>query len=261
MTPAVLEDHSLESEQREPEMAVTAAVLEERVDNHIKAFKWLMLVVIAWLAAISVELYHMNGTMNRVEKAQANAPAQIVARLLSRPAASKEEAMDALLAASTILNSSKSGPVRPDAAVLKQTAAEIMKSQDSYPELPAVWQATSAFINYRSSALLPSSSRTSQARGVRCIMELGRNGMIFRNCELSLETISDHYKDISVNGAPAVFNFINCIVHYSGGSIPAKELYFSGSILEFRVHTVPDPVGVVAMRQLMASDPDAHLSL
>src|ERR1019366_3682727 len=113
MLAAGLEYHALESERDEFEMAVTAAVLEERVNN----LKWVLGGIIAWLVIISGELYHLNGTMNRVEKAQANAPAQIVARLLRRPAASKEEAMDSLLAASTILNSSKNGPVKPDAAV------------------------------------------------------------------------------------------------------------------------------------------------
>jgi hypothetical protein len=86
-------------------------------------------------------------------------------------------------------------------------------------------------------------------------------GWIFNNCELSLETLAENIKDNKVNGAPAAFNFINCIVHYSGGPIPAKELHFSDSILDFQVRTIPPPVGILAMRQLMTADQNATISL
>lgn len=63
----------------ELEVPMTVAVLEERVNSHIKFVWTLMAVGFAWLAGISLTLYQMNGTMNRVEKAQADAPAKLVA--------------------------------------------------------------------------------------------------------------------------------------------------------------------------------------
>ena len=81
MVAACLEDRAVESERHEPEMAITLAVLEERVNVYIK-FVWaLMAVGFAWLIGVSLVLYQMNGTMNRVEKAQVDAPARIVAGL------------------------------------------------------------------------------------------------------------------------------------------------------------------------------------
>jgi hypothetical protein len=61
---------------------VTVAVLEERVNNHIKLFWKVIAGGGLWLAAISGALYHINGTMNRVAIAQANAPARIVASVV-----------------------------------------------------------------------------------------------------------------------------------------------------------------------------------
>src|ERR1035437_59957 len=84
MPTALVEDRVLESEAREPEMAITVGILEERVNGHIKFVWTLMGVGFTWLAGISIVLYQMNGTMNRVEKAQVDAPARIITGLLKR---------------------------------------------------------------------------------------------------------------------------------------------------------------------------------
>ena len=149
-----LDDRALESGRQEPEMAITAAVLEERVNN----LKWVLGGIIAWLVIISGELYHLNGTMGLVQKAQADAPARIVAGLLKRTPRTKDEMTDALSAASTILRTSRLGKVKPSPAVLKDLSSEIQSAQEKYPDLPSVWQTTGQFINYKSAALLPVSA-------------------------------------------------------------------------------------------------------
>lgn len=257
------------TEKSKDEMAITVAVLEERVNGHIK-FVWaLMSVGFAWLIGISLFLFNMNGTMNRVEKAQVNAPAQIVARLLTRPAATKEEASDALLATTVVLKQSKPGPVKPDAAVLKQAGSEIVKSQEKYPDLPAAWQAMSAFINYRSAVFRPSSSKAADARGVLCKVVINEKGLVFQNCEIALEDLADRFSANEIDNAPASVYFVNCIVTYNGGpildggpSLKAKNLYFSSNcILDFRVNTTPPPVGISAMRQLITTGENPHVAL
>jgi hypothetical protein len=155
-------------------MAMTVAVLEERVNNHIKGFKWVLGGVLLWLATISGELYHINGTMNRVEKAQADAPARIIAGLLNRTPHTKYEMADALGAASTILRASKLGEVKPSPAALKDLSSEIQNAQEQYPDLPAVWQTTGQFINYKSVALLPAAAEQVLASAARIDCRNGR---------------------------------------------------------------------------------------
>lgn len=156
-----LDDRALENGRYEPEMAITAAVLEERVNGHIKFVWTAMGIGFAWLAAISGTLYNMNGTMNRVEKAQADAPARIIAGLLKRTPHTRDEMADALGAASTILRTSRIGKVKPSLAVLRDLSSEIHNAQEQYPDLPSVWQTTGQFINYKSTALLPARARRS----------------------------------------------------------------------------------------------------
>jgi hypothetical protein len=92
-------------------------------------------------------------------------------------------------------------------------------------------------------------------------VSLGASGAVFKGCEISLEELAEHIKNIRVDGQAAKFSFIDCIVHYRGGPIPAKELLFSGSLLEFQVNSVPGPSGILALREFTANGPNAPIVL
>jgi hypothetical protein len=243
-------------------MAITVAVLEERVNGHIK-FVWTMMSVgFAWLGGISIFLFHMNGTMNRVEKAQVDAPSRIVAGLLKRAPHTKNEMTDALSATSTILRASKIGDVRPTAAALKDLSSEIQKVQEQYSSLPAVWQTTSALINYKSDALLSASSKTPvNASGKPCPANLtpAIAGFTFSNCEIDLEAISKHMQGNTINGNPAAFYFIHCIIHYRGGEIPPARYVFDDCLFRFDVQNTPSQSGITAMERLTTIDTGDHI--
>jgi hypothetical protein len=90
-------------------------------------------------------------------------------------------------------------------------------AQSNYPDLPQVWQATSALISYKSEVF----SGVSHLTGNRHIE--AREAFILTNCKISLETLAENFaKGILINGKPPDFVFINCIVHYSGGEYHPK---------------------------------------
>lgn len=261
MSAAYWEECSLEAEECTPEMGMTVAILEERVNNHIRIFWKVIGGAGLWLAAISGTLYHINGTMNRVEQAQANAPAQIVASLLKAPSASRADTSDTLSAVSTILRTAKSKEMRPDKAVLNQVSSEISKIQGKYPGLPSVWQATSAFINYKSDALLSPTSKTPTiAKGVPCKTSVGGQ-LVFSNCEIDLEDLSQQMADNTVNGQPMPFIFMHCIIRYHGGPIVRGHLTFDDCLFRFDVQVVPPSSGRLAMERLTIIDTGEHIDI
>src|ERR1700733_15397006 len=213
-------------------MAISIATLEERVSNHIKFFWVVVAFGFIWLAALTTLMIQVKGTVGRVEIAQADAPARMVAELLSKPTQSKEDLSVRLSASVTILRSSPPAIKKPDSAVLKAVSDQLAIAQDSYRDVPEVWQATSAFINYKAEAMLPASSSVAvTAKGINCSSKLeAQIGLVVNGCEIDLEDLSQHFTNNTVNGVPAPFVFIDCIVHYSGGSISAKRLIFKNCI-------------------------------
>jgi hypothetical protein len=163
---------------------MTVATLQERVDSHIRFFWTAVAGGIFWLGAISATLFNMNGTMNRVERAQADAPATIVAGLLKGSGGSKSDEMAGLVASATVFRTAKLTAVKPDNAALSPVAAEILKAQAKYPEQAEVWQATSAFINYKSVAFV---NRPTVSGA--CHPQFGPAGVILTHCELDLESL------------------------------------------------------------------------
>jgi hypothetical protein len=103
------------------------------------------------------------------------------------------------------------------------------------------------------------------ATGVPCHFSFGGQGVVYQNCEISLESIDSHFVDDRINGRPAPFVFVNCFVHYRGGQLKTKgPIIFQNSVLRFDVSSVPPPAGVNAMKQLtiaMAENGQIHLSL
>lgn len=248
---AVIEFPAETSQTETFDMAITIATLEERVTNHIKFFWVVVGFGFVWLSVLSALIYRTNDSVNRVEKAQVDAPAKIVAKILSESETSNAATVANLNAVVTILQSSKVGQVRPDVSVLRTVSSKLSDVQGKHPDLPQVWQATGAFINYKSDVLLPASSTTlTSAKNVRCEQKLTQAGWVFSNCETTLEELAQAIQGTVVNGLPAPFTFLHCIVHYKGGAIPAKRMIFLDCVFRFQVLAVPPPEGMVAMTQL-----------
>jgi hypothetical protein len=240
------------------ELTVQIGKLEERVNNHIKFFWGVAAAGFAWLAILSLLLYNINNNVKTLAVAQADTPAKIVAKLLSEPQTSSAKVASNLNAAATILRASKIGKVKPESSVLSTVSSKLAEAQTKYPDLPEVWQTTGVFITYKSEARLPVSQNTPfLTRGIGCNSQAGGAGWIFSNCEVTLEDIAERITGSTVNGSPAPFTFIHCIVHYSGGRIPAKQLTFVDCNFSFEVLIVPPREGMAVMRQLTAA-PDEN---
>ena len=111
--------------------------LEERVANHITFFRLAVGAGVVWLGAISVTLFTMNGTLNRLGQLQANSPARTAQALLKSPIKSKDEAAGNLAAVAAVLRSAPSrNTTKPDPTVLNSVSADIVTAQVQYPDLP-----------------------------------------------------------------------------------------------------------------------------
>jgi len=237
------------------ELTTKVATLEERVANNIILFRVVVGFGFVWLAAITWLLIQIKGTVDHLAQAQASVPVQVVGRLLGNSAASKAEIAANLNAAATILQTSKVGPSKPDSSALRTVSAKLSEIQQEYPDLLQVWQATGAFISYRSSA------RKTPIDTKQCTNTVQKEGMVIANCEVALEDLARHVSGNTLNGLPLPFTFVNCIVHYRGGSIPAKRLTFINCVFRFDVTSQPPREGVLAMRQLTTADNDADISI
>ncbi|HEY5175524.1 MAG TPA: hypothetical protein VII95_08175 [Terriglobales bacterium] len=240
-----------------PSVNEKVAILEERVSNHIKFFWVVVAFGFAWLGAITVLVYHTNTTVGRVEKAQADAPTRIVAGLLNNLNVPTAQMTVNLEAVSTVLQNSRVGRIKPDRTSLKTVADKISDVQRQYPDLIQAWQATGAFIGYKSEAIAPDLSKVlSVANHPSCEERMDPDGWTISNCETSLEDVALRIRNTRINGKPATFKFVNCIMHYSGGPLPGYQLTFYNCILRFQVQTVPSREAMIAMQQLTTSESD-----
>jgi len=231
----------------------TIAQLAERVDNHIRFFWVAVAAGFAWLAVLSGFLFNMNSTIGRVERAKADEPFRIVAGILNTQSVSREEEAGTLSAVSSILRSAQIMRAKPDKQTVNNVGTQIVKAQDKYPDLLITWKATASFINYKSKALLTTAGIPKGADGRECRGTFGALGWVFDRCEINLEGLAARITGNKINGEKAAFIFTHCIVHYNGGSIPAKRLTFIDSIFQFDVNRIPDVSGTAAMRQLALS--------
>lgn len=255
----------LESEENmasAAELTTELGKLEERVANHIKFFWVVVGFGFVWLGVLTGLLYQTKTSVNGIAKVEANTPAQIVAALLNNPVTTEHDAQENLAAAASVLQTAKIGKVRPDPEKLKAISDRLIDDQSQYPEMPQVWQTTGVFINYKFQVLLPSVSERTAAVGKNCHQEASLPGAFhFEGCEVSLEDLASKYSHNTDNGKPVPFQFINCIVHYSGGALPDGPMEFSNSILVFQITAVPPRNATKAMQQLEQADVLDHITL
>ncbi len=232
------------------------ARLEERIDNHIKffwvvvAFQFACLGGLLWLGLQS------KSSINTIAKTEANAPAQIVASILSSRPSSPTEAAASLDAASAIFKTAKVGKTRPDASKLKNVAEQLTNAQNAFPDLPQVWNTTGAFIGYKFQALLPTAAKVrEQVGGTACTTAIQLPGSLrFENCEVSLEDLARRFHRNTQNNHPAPFELVNCIVRYSGGALPDAPITFRNSLFIFEITAVPPRNAERLMNELARTD-------
>src|SRR6266567_4674799 len=87
------------------ELTTRVVALEENVRIHIKFFYGAIVLGMAWMIWLTNKTIDTNKTVNRVEQAQANAPGQIVAKILNTNPSSKAEVANNLIAVATVLKS------------------------------------------------------------------------------------------------------------------------------------------------------------
>ena len=232
------------------------ARLEERIDNHIKffwvvvAFQFTCLAGLLWLGL------QARSSINTIAKTEANAPAQIVASILSNRPSTPTEAAASLDAASAIFKTAKVGKTRPDAAKLKNVAEQLANAQNAFPDLPQVWNTTGAFIGYKFQALLPAAGKIREQVGGTACKAAGQlpGSWRFENCEVSLEDLARRFHRDTQNNQPIPFELINCIVRYSGGSLPDAPIIFRNSLFIFDVTVVPPRNAERLMNELAQTD-------
>jgi hypothetical protein len=240
-------------------MATNVATLEERVNNHIAGFKAAIAGGFAWLAVLSLLLYNIRTDVKGIAVAQADAPARVVAQVLSQPQTSGAGLASNLNAASAILQSSKLGKVKPGGSALVAVSSKLSEIQDREPNLPSVWDATGAFINYRSASIARGGIPVSPTG--RCLVGLGVTDRLVTtvsNCEMDLDTFPS---TTAINGNYPEYQCFNCIVRYSGGPIYASALRFIDCIFRFDIHGVPSHEGIKALQKLTSDGYERDITL
>jgi hypothetical protein len=240
------------------ELTTLLATLTERVSSHIRFFWGAVAAGFLWLAGLSVLLFNMNGNITRVQTAQANIPAQTVEALLAKSATSQSEMANKLAAVSTVLQTAKFDTVKADPALVNRISAKVVDAQAEYPELPQVWQATSALISYKSESEAPNQGI---ANGAKCTRSGTERGFIFTNCEVALEDISSHIHDVRFNDEHVPFIFTNCLIHYSGGALPDASMTFINSAFRFNVPIVPSKNGITTLQKLTTAEIDKPIEI
>ena len=234
------------------------AVLEERIANHITFFRWASTAALAWLSFMSLTLYNMNGTMGKLGKDQASIPARTAQALLKVPIKSKEAAASTFGAVSAVLRSASGKNGKPDLSVVKNIAPYLVEAQKKYPDVPQVWQATSAFINYKSDISLSSNAPAFKSAGKDCSLSIAPSagGVIFKNCEDSLEDAERRAGNTRwTDGRLMDIVFINCIVHYEGGLLQPRSIVFLKSLLRFDVSHPSSESTAMALEKITSVDP------
>ncbi len=149
---------------------------------------------------------------------------------------------------SSAIQMATASKVTPSPEQVKKLSSQLMKAQDQYPDVPAVWKTTGDFINFKFSSLVPKAQQihpSGWAMDCRTgSMEIQGRVATFKNCTLDL---SDRL--IAGNAISEVV-FDHCIIRYRGGSVPPYELLFRGCLFDFDVPTVPPPRGAETMRLL-----------
>jgi hypothetical protein len=220
--------------------------LDERVKNHIKFFWCVAAFQFACMTGLLYLVLQTKSAVVNLAQIQANAPAQVAANILSVPISSSEEAKDNLTAVTAILRSADRDHKKATATALKPVSTKLVSIAQQYPDLPQVWKATADFINYKFDSAIPESQEMSRKVFMDCSHGGSTtilNGEIqFTNCELDLTR--------AVGGSVRQITFINCIIHYDGGPVPAAPMIFDRCLFRFNVPVVPPPRGIRTMQIL-----------
>jgi hypothetical protein len=191
---------------------------------------------------------------------------QIVASLVSNPLGDQIQAEKSLGVAATILKSVKTGATPAEHDDIKTIAKGISNAQMNFPGVPQVWEASAAFISYRSRTTESAKTLIDRAADKKnCSYSWGKpspSAEVFKNCEVSLEEVAGHFKDVKISTVPASPQktspmphiFYDSVIHYHGGDLPDGPMYFYNCIFLFDVQDVPSGRGAQTLEALTNID-------
>lgn len=126
-------------------------------------------------------------------------------------------------------------------------------TQNDFPDVPVVWQTTAEFINFKYDFMVPRDQEIYQ-RAVSIDCSHGgetafRGGILeFKNCALDLN------QHIAGGSGLRELSFVNCLIRYTGGSVPAVPMTLRDCIFRFDVPRIPPTSGKRMMQILAAED-------
>jgi|GEM_PF-3897290 len=187
---------------------------------------------------------------------------QIVASLLSKPLGDQRQAEKSLTVAATILKSVKTGAAPAEQDDIKTIAKGISNAQKNFPTAPQVWDASAAFISYRSRTTESAKVLIERAADKKnCSYSWGKpspSAEVFKNCEVSLEEVANNVKDVKIGTIPSLPPktspmprvFYDSVIHYHGGELPDGPMYFYNCVFLFDVQDVPANRGTQTLEAL-----------
>jgi hypothetical protein len=187
---------------------------------------------------------------------------QIVASLLSKPLGDQRQAEKSLTVAATILKSVKTGAAPAEQDDIKTIAKGISNAQMNFPTAPQVWDASAAFISYRSRTTESAKALIERAADKKnCSYSWGKpspSEEVFKNCEVSLEEVANNFKDVKIGTIPSLPPktslmprvFYDSVIHYHGGELPDGPMYFYNCVFLFDVQDVPANRGTQTLEAL-----------
>lgn len=232
-------------------------VLEERVGNHIKFFWAVTAFQILAMGGLLWLILQTKSAVNNISQNQANASAEVAAAILKKPSATAAEATESLAAVNTILRNANPERRKVSPAALKPVAQGLVETTRKYPDLPQSWETTGVFVGYKSQALIQDSLRIEQAAAAQsCSLKFGAptgGTVLFTHCHISLEDVAKNYTNMFFNGHPAPFQFVNCLISYSGGAVPSVPMIFRDCVFQIQVQRVPPLTGQQALLALASA--------
>lgn len=214
-------------------------VIEERLNNHIKFFWWVIGAVLAALGFMAVELYRINGHLGELDGLKEKVTKVELQTQASLPQAAFDKALPDIR--STVAAARKDRISVPP-ALIEGLRSKLLASNSAAPDF---WSTLSEFVSYRSSlsyraaaasAPTPLTKNYSIVRltpdctdslpkpmaitEVRSPNEAVNSRGLYENCRFVLDSTKQNQtlNDILRRSTP-VITFKNCLIEYHGGEI------------------------------------------
>lgn len=247
-------------------MAITVATLEERVTNHIKFFWVVVGFGFVWLSGLTLVIYHINDTANRIAKNQAGIENSFVSQSLAIYAALPLDEFKTKLPdiASAITKAKQQRATAPP-RVVDELQSKLALTETSAPYF---WPTVAVLITYHSSSVVGSVQdwsrqflpcRTPQdldSQPNANVQKLSPDGKpIGPKIPILREGGLDCYVELDGQKISR-WDCTRCLVKYSGGPLSMRDVNFNDClfVLDFRSQQPPSPDGQLLSRMLLTSE-------